>query len=140
MKRYSLYLILFISGVTVGLAGSQVIPSAASNDGYSTKLLLQTDLDDLPGEEVLIFASDWPPGSKLPMHVHPDGHEFDYVVEGEQTFHFQGGSQKIVKAGEVLYTRPNTAHFGENATSASSKVIVIRIKPKKQPIRVEVNK
>jgi len=139
MKRYSLYLVLFVGGVTLGLAASQV-PAQTSSGGYSTKMLLRADLENLPGQEVLIFVSDWPPGSKLQMHTHPDGHEFIYVVEGEQTFHFQGGDQKTVRGGEVLYTRPNTAHFGENATATPSKVIVFRIKPKTQPIRVEVNK
>jgi quercetin dioxygenase-like cupin family protein len=126
--------------MTLGLAASQVIPAQTSSGGYSTKMLLRADLENLPGQEVLIFASDWPPGSKLPMHTHPDGHEFVYVVEGEQTFHFQGGGQKTVRGGEVLYTPPNTAHFGENATATPSKVIVFRIKSKTQPISVEVNK
>jgi len=56
---------------------------------------------------------------------------FSYVVEGEQTF-------EIVKAGEVIYTPPNTRHFGRNATDRESKTIVIRIKAKDQPLAVEV--
>jgi quercetin dioxygenase-like cupin family protein len=93
-------------------------------------MLLRADLQNIPGEEAFIFASDWPPGSALSMHIHPDGHEFVYVVEGEQTFHFQGGGVKTVKAGEVLYTPPNTPHFGQNATGGLSRTIVFRIKPK----------
>jgi quercetin dioxygenase-like cupin family protein len=136
MKRYGIYLGLFVAGAAAGIVGSQEL--LAGSGGYSTKMLLRTDLENLPGQEVLIFASDWPPGSKLPMHTHPDAHEFDYVVEGEQTFHFQGGELKTVKSGEVLYTPPNTPHFGENATQKSSKVIVFRIKPKSRPISAEV--
>ncbi|MBS0367159.1 MAG: cupin domain-containing protein [Proteobacteria bacterium] len=140
MKRYLLYLAVFVGGVTLGLAGSRVVPAQTSSGGYSTKMLLRADLENLPGQEVLIFASDWPPGSKLSMHTHPDGHEFVYVIEGEQTFHFQGGARKTVRSGEVLYTQPNTAHFGENATAMPLKAIVFRIKPKAQPISVEVSK
>ena len=140
MKRYAIYVGVFVTGAVLGIAGSQVILAQPADGGYSTKLLLRTDLQDSPGQEVLIFSSDWPPGSKLPLHTHPNGHEFVYVVEGEQTFHFAGGELKTVRAGEVLYNPPNTAHFGENAGQKSSKVIVFRIKPKSQPTMVEVKK
>jgi quercetin dioxygenase-like cupin family protein len=58
------------------------------------------------------------------------------VVEGEQTFEVEGFGTKVVKAGEVIYTPPNVAHFGRNATV--SKTGVFRIKPKDQPITVNV--
>src|SRR6188472_4517138 len=48
--------------------------------------IFKTDLQNVPGLEVLIFTSDWQPGFRLPLHIHPDGHEFVYVMEGEQTF------------------------------------------------------
>jgi quercetin dioxygenase-like cupin family protein len=140
MKRYAMYVGVFVTGAVLGIVGSQVILAQPTDGGYSTKLLLRTDLQDSPGQQVLIFSSDWPPGSKLPLHIHPDGHEFVYVVEGEQTFHLAGGELKTVRDGEVLYTPPNTAHFGENAGHKSSRVIVFRIKPKSQPTTVEVKK
>ena len=140
MKRYAIGFGLFIAGTVLGIAGSQFLFAQSTSSGYSTKMLLRADLTNIPGEEVLIFASDWPPGSALPMHIHPDGHEFVYVVEGEQTFHFQGGEVKKVKAGEVLDTPPNTPHFGQNATGALSKTIVFRLKPKTAAVTVEVKK
>jgi len=60
------------------------------------------------------------------------------VVEGEQTFEVEGLGTKVVKAGEVIYTPPNVAHFGRNATDKISKTVVFRIKPKDQPITVNV--
>jgi uncharacterized RmlC-like cupin family protein len=45
-----------------------------------------------------------------------------------------------VKAGEVVYTPPNTPHFGRNATDKESKTIVIRIKAKDQPVATEVKR
>ena len=72
--------------------------------------------DELPGQEALIFASTWQPGFRLPLHMHPEGHEFTFVLEGEQTFEIEGVGEKIVKAGEVLYNPPNTPHYGRNAT------------------------
>ena len=53
----------------------------------------------------------WQPGFRLPLHKHEGGHELTYVIEGEQTFEIGGVGTKIVKAGEIVYTPPDTAHF-----------------------------
>ena len=128
---------LFTAGIIVGLASSEWL-HAQPVPAYTTKQVIQTALENLPGQEVLLFSSDWHPGFRLPLHKHPDGHEFTFVVEGEQTFEVEGLGTKIVKAGEVIYTPPNVAHFGRNATDKISKTVVFRIKPKDQPITVNV--
>jgi quercetin dioxygenase-like cupin family protein len=79
-------------------------------------------LNNLPGQEMLIFASTWQPGFRLPQHMHPNGHEVTYVVEGEQTFYIEGVGTKVAKAGEAIYTPPNTPHFGSNRTDKPSKL------------------
>ena len=66
------------------------------------------------------------------------GHELVYVIEGEQTFEIEGVGTKVVKAGEVVYTPPDTPHFGRNATDKVSKTLVIRIKDKDKPVMTEV--
>jgi quercetin dioxygenase-like cupin family protein len=129
---------LLAAGIAIGFGSAQVI--RAQPAGYSTKLVYRTDLQNLPGQEMLIYASDWSPGFRLPWHMHPEGHEFVYVVEGEQTFEVDGVGMKVVKAGEVIHTPPNIAHFGRNATDKLSKTVVIRIKEKNQPILVEVKR
>jgi len=98
---------------------------------------MKTDLQNLPGEAIF-YASDWPSGFRRPWHVHQEGHEFVYVIEGEQTFEIEGIGTKIVKAGEMVYTLPNTAHYWRNATDRLSKTLVIRIKAKRQPVMTEV--
>ncbi|HVI66506.1 MAG TPA: cupin domain-containing protein [Bradyrhizobium sp.] len=87
-----------------------------------------------------MFASTWQPGFRLPWHMHPDGHEFTFVVEGEQTFEIEGVGTKVVKAGEAIYTPPNTPHYGRNATDKESKTVVVRIKAKNQPVMVELKR
>jgi quercetin dioxygenase-like cupin family protein len=139
-KRYAVGLAVFISGAIFGIAGSQLLFAQSPGGLPSTKMIFRSDLQNIPGQEVLIFTSDWAPGNTLPLHIHPDGHEFVYVVEGEQTFHIQGVGVKTIKAGEVLYTPPNVPHFGQNATDKLSKTVVFRIKDKTQPISVEVSK
>src|SRR5262245_611809 len=128
---------VFAAGILVGTVSGGFVH--AQGPQYETHQLLRTDLKNLPGQELLIFASTWQPGYRLPLHVHPDGHEVTYVVEGEQTFDVDGvGTNIVVKAGEALYTPPNTPHFGRNATDRVSKTLVVRIKDKSKPIAVDV--
>jgi quercetin dioxygenase-like cupin family protein len=127
---------LFACGILLGLGASEVIHAQMS--GLVTKQIFRTDLANLPGQEAIIYASEWQPGFRLPLHKHEGGHEFTYVIEGEQTFEIDGVGTKIVKAGEVVYTPPDTAHFGRNATGGISRTLVIRIKDKDKPVMTEI--
>jgi len=129
---------VFAVGMVVGGLSTEFVHAQAPQ--YQTKQVLQTDLNNLPGQEIIVFASTWQPGFRLPLHMHPNGHEITYVVEGEQTFETEGIGTKVVKAGEAIYTPPNTPHFGRNATDKISKTIVIRVKDKDKPIMVEIKK
>ena len=51
---------LFACGVALGLDVSEIIHAQAPS--YATKQIIQTDLNNLPGQEALIFASTWQPG------------------------------------------------------------------------------
>ena len=138
MIRTVVAVALFASGIVVGASSSQILHAQAPT--YATKEIIRTDLNNLPGQEALIFASTWQPGFRLPWHMHPDGHEFTFVVEGEQTFEIEGVGTKVVKAGEAIYTPPNTPHYGRNATDKESKTVVVRIKAKSQPVMVELKR
>jgi quercetin dioxygenase-like cupin family protein len=138
MKTKIFAAILFAGGILVGATSSEIIHAQAP--ALATQKVFQGDLGNLPGQEVLLFASTWQPGYALPLHMHPEGHEITYVVEGEQTFEIEGVGTRIVKAGEAIYTPPNTPHFGRNATSGLSKTIVVRIKAKDQPVAVNVKR
>lgn len=136
MRKHLTAVTLFAAGILLGLGSSEVIHAQMS--GLATKQIFKTDLANLPGQEAIIYASEWPPGFRLPLHKHEQGHEFVYVIEGEQTFEIEGVGTKVVKAGEVVYTPPDTAHFGRNATNGISKTLVIRIKAKDKPVMTEV--
>jgi len=139
MMRHSVVAVaLFAAGIAVGLASSEMLHAQAP--AFVTKQLLHTDLVNLPGQEVLVSASTWQPGHRLPLHMHPDGHEFTYVIEGEQTLEIDGEGTKVVKAGEMLYTPPGVVHYGRNASDKELKTLVLRIKPKDKPILVEVKR
>ena len=136
MHRQLRAAVLVTGGILLGLGSSEVIHAQMS--GLATKQIFKTDLANLPGQEVIIYASEWPPGFRLPLHKHEQGHELVYVIEGEQTFEIEGVGTKIVKAGEVVYTPPDTPHFGRSATDRISKTLVIRIKAKDKPVMTEV--
>jgi quercetin dioxygenase-like cupin family protein len=59
-------------------------------------------------------------------------------LRGEQTFEIEGVGTKVIKAGEALYTPPNTAQYGRNATDKISKTLVVRIKDADKPVMTEV--
>jgi quercetin dioxygenase-like cupin family protein len=127
---------VFAVGMVVGGLSTEFVH--AQPPQYESTQILRTDLNNLPGQELLVFASRWQPGFRLPLHMHPNGHEITYVVDGEQTFWIEGIGTKVVKAGEAIYTPPNTPHFGRNATKKVSTTVVIRVKDKDKPIMVEI--
>jgi len=129
---------VFAVGLVVGGLSTALV--RAQDPQYETKQILKTDLNNLPGQEVMVFVSTWQPGYRLPRHIHPNGHEITYVIEGEQTFEIEGVGTRVVKAGEAIYTPPNTPHYGRNATDKISKTVVIRIKDKDKPIMVEIER
>ena len=136
MRRAVAWGSVFAAGVLAGVISSEFVH--AQGPSYITKQLLKTNLNNLPGQEMLIFESIWQPGFRLPLHIHPNGHEVTYVIEGEQTFCIEGVGTKVVKAGEAIYSPPNTPHFGSNLTDKPSKTVVIRVKDIDKPIMVEI--
>jgi quercetin dioxygenase-like cupin family protein len=79
---------VFAAGVVAGAFSGEYLHAQGSQ--YVTKQVVKTNLNNLPGQEMLIFESTWQPGFRLPLHVHPNGHEVTYVTEGEQTFYIEG--------------------------------------------------
>lgn len=135
MKQAILWGAVFAAGLIAGAAGEYVHAEASK---YQTKQVAKASLSNLPGQELLVFESLWQPGFRLPLHIHPNGHEVTYVIEGEQTFYIEGVGTKVVKAGEAIYTPPNTPHYGSNLTDKPSRTVVIRIKDIDKPIMVEL--
>ncbi|HEV8444649.1 MAG TPA: cupin domain-containing protein [Steroidobacteraceae bacterium] len=139
MQRWIAWTTIFAAGVLAG-AFSIGYVHAGQAPPYVTTQVLKTGLNNLPGQELLIFESTWQPGFRLPLHVHPNGHEVTYVIEGEQTFYIEGVGTRVVKAGEAIYTPPNTPHYGSNLTDKPARTVVIRIKDVGKPIMVEVKR
>ena len=99
--------------------------------------LLRNDLNGLPGQETMVQLVEVAPGAPVPWHVHPDGHEIAYVIEGAAVLEVEGQPAQTIKAGGAFHVQPNLPHGGRNASKTEpAKLVVVRIKPKDRPTAV----
>ena len=101
--------------------------------------LMQKDLADVPGSEVLMLNVEYPPGSVEHVHRH-DAHAFVYVLEGEIVMGVRGGKEVTLKPGQTFYEGPDDVHeIGRNASSTRpAKFIVVLLKKIGAPVLVPV--
>jgi quercetin dioxygenase-like cupin family protein len=101
------------------------------------KPLLQKDLPDVPGKEMLMISVEYPPGSVDPVHRH-DAYAFVYVVEGSIVMQVRGGKQVTLKPGQTFYEGPEDVHtVGRNASKTEpAKFIVVLLKKKGAPVLI----
>ncbi len=93
--------------------------------------LMQKELADIPGKEMLMIAVDYPPGSVDPVHRH-DAYAFVYVLQGSIVMQVRGGKEVTLGPGQTFYEGPNDVHtVGRNASQTEpAKFIVILLKKK----------
>jgi quercetin dioxygenase-like cupin family protein len=126
-------LLLFV----VALMGGPLGPDRAQAQKPTIQSLLQADLQGLAGQETILEVLTIPPGGATPRHIHPDGHEIVYVLEGATTAEIDGRETRTYRVGEVVHVPPNIPHVGRNASATEPlKVLVIRIKDKSKPVMV----
>jgi hypothetical protein len=122
MRRMIVVCSLFIAGVLIWSASNEIIHAQGAQ--YETKKIAQTDLGNIPGQEVLIFTSTWQPGFRLPLHMHPNGHEFTFVIEVsyvQAAFVVVGNCIQIVKS-----VRSSRGRTGSPFSIAAMSRIVAR--------------
>jgi quercetin dioxygenase-like cupin family protein len=73
------------------------------------------------------------PNAASPWHIHPDGHEISYVLEGAVKVEIDKKGGHVYKAGEGFHINANVVHRGVGEASGG-KLLVVRIKPKDKPI------
>lgn len=135
MGRIALLLAL---GLAIGL-GQSGAGTAQAQQKPTVQILLQTDLQGIPGQETILEILTIPPGGATPRHLHPDGHEIVYVLEGATTAEVDGRETRNYGVGEVVHVPPDVPHIGRNASATEPlKVLIIRIKDKSKPVLVPV--
>ncbi len=93
--------------------------------------LMQKDLPDFPGKEVVVLTVVYPPGSTDPVHRH-NAHGFIYVLQGSIVMQVRGGKEVTLTPGQTFYEGPNDIHtVGRNASSTEpAKFLVFFLKNK----------
>ena len=121
MKRI---LSLLVTALPFGAAFAQTAPQPI------VAPVMQKDLADLPGREMLMLAV-YPPGTVEHIHRH-DAYAFVYVLEGSIVVGVRGGKEVTLTPGQTFYEGPDDVHtVGRNAsTTKPAKFIVVLVKKK----------
>ena len=124
---------LRILGMAVVLAGGAELtqPAHAEPPQPVVVPIMQKDLPDLPGKEMLMITVDYPPGAVESIHRH-DAYAFVYVLEGSIVMQVRGGEEVTLTPGHTFYEGPNDVHtVGRNAsTTMPAKFVVVLVKKK----------
>ena len=93
--------------------------------------VMQKDLADLPGREMLMLSVEYPPGTVEHIHRH-DAYAFVYVLEGSIVEGVRGGKEVTLTPGQTFYEGPDDVHtVGRNASATKpAKFIVVLVKKK----------
>jgi quercetin dioxygenase-like cupin family protein len=93
--------------------------------------VMQKDLTDLPGREMLMLSVEYPPGTVEHIHRH-DAYAFVYVLEGSIVEGVRGGKEVTLTPGQAFYEGPDDVHtVGRNASATKpAKFVVVMVKKK----------
>ena len=121
MKR--IVYLLIVAALPFGVAFAQTAPQPI------VAPLMQKDLADMPGREMLMLSVEYPPGAVEHIHRH-DAYAFVYVLEGTIVEGVRGGKEVTLTSGQTFYEGPNDAHtIGRNAsTTKRAKFVVVLVK------------
>jgi len=124
---------LRILGTTLVLAGSaQLTPIAHAEPPQPVVVpVIQKDLSDLPGREVLMISVEYPPGTVEHIYRH-DAYAFLYALEGTIVEQVRGGKEVTLTLGQTFYEGPDDVHtVGRNASATKpAKFVVVLVKKK----------
>jgi quercetin dioxygenase-like cupin family protein len=123
---------LRIPGTALALVlGAQAAPFAGAAEQASVAALMQKDIAEMPGREMVMITVDYPPGSVDPIHRH-EAYAFVYVLEGSIVMQVRGGKEVTVTPGQTFFEGPGDVHtVGRNASATKpAKFIVILLKKK----------
>jgi len=97
----------------------------------SASALLQMDLPDIEGHEVVMLEVTYPPGVASSSHRH-NAHTFVYVLEGTVEMQVAGGELLKLVPGQTFYESPSDIHsVSRNASDTEpAKILVFFIKMK----------
>jgi quercetin dioxygenase-like cupin family protein len=97
--------------------------------------LITKDLAVLPGEQVLMYTVDFPPGFSSPIHRH-NAQVSVYVLEGSVVMQVRGQKELTLGPGQSFYEDPSDIHIvSRNASGTKpAKFLVFLINKKGAPL------
>ena len=101
---------------------------------------LKADLAGTQDQETLVHVISFAPGTTLPWHIHPDGHEILTLLEGKWTMEVEGQAARELKVGDTIYVEPNVVHRAMNDANGPTKIQIVRIKPKSKGVTENVKR
>ena len=122
--------ILRILGTTLVLTGSAALTAPAHAAPQPVVVpIMQKDLADVPGKEVLMLSVEYPPGAVESIHRH-DAYAFIYVLEGSIVEQVRGGKEVTLTPGQTFYEGPGDVHtIGRNASATMpARFVVVLVK------------
>jgi quercetin dioxygenase-like cupin family protein len=131
MKRTLLLGAALALAFGAGLATQSMV--GAQQTPITSKTVMQEPLVGGIYEEMMMQEVSFQPNAGVPWHIHPDGHEIAYVLEGAIKLQVDKQPDRIVKAGEGLHMNANVIHRGQ-AEASGAKLLIVRLKPKDKPV------
>gem|GEM_PF-786577 len=120
-------------------AGKNAEPQAAAALQLKRTVVLKSDLQGMPGKQMLAWVAEVPPSGTSGWHYHPYD-EFVYILEGAVTMQIKGKAPVIVHAGETFHAPAKTVHRTTNASNNPAKGLVFGLTSKGEPLAVPVEK
>jgi quercetin dioxygenase-like cupin family protein len=93
------------------------------------KDLLVKQLGDLTGQEAVVRANVYPPGTSNPPHRH-NAHVFLHVLEGQLIVQLKGGQPLTLNPGDTYYEAPDDIHMMSRTPSdkVPAKALIFMVK------------
>ena len=127
------YLRTFGAAFVVACSGQLTQPAHAAPQAVVVPVM-QKDMVDEPGKEMVMLTVEYPPGAVEHIHRH-DAYAFVYVLEGSIVEQIRGGKEVTLTPGQTFYEGPDDVHtVGRNAsTTKPAKFVVVLVKKKGVP-------
>lgn len=113
--------------------------SRATPERVAVQHLLQQDLPEIPGKEVLMLTVTTPPGGSSAAHRH-DAEVYVYMLEGSMVMQVDGAAPVTLRPGDTFHEAPSDIHRqSANASKTQpAKFLVFMIKEKGKPVTLPV--
>ncbi len=125
---------LFLGGIV--LAGAVALSIAQEKAPTETKgmqneelgsLDLTSEMDSVQGSRFRLRRLTLQPGGVIGLHAHVDRPTAIYLMKGALTLHQVGMPDQVLRAGEGLVEDKSMLHWGENAGTEPTEMIVADI-------------